>query len=200
MPHLPPMTTGHGGLRLRSGSVLVLLLVLLAGLAPSSQGQSGQRTAKGEVESFVRRLYGDEGPGAFSADSGEARARRWLSPALAQALAAYRSARHAGPGLLEKDPLCLCRRSRALELEQLDVSLAGDGRATARVVLVHEQWRRGVRLHLVRRGKAWRLDDLAQPALPSLRRALERATRGTPASGGPPADGGRGSGNEKRLP
>lgn len=198
MPHLPPMTTSHGGLRLRSGSILALLLVLLASLAPSSQGQSqgGQRTAKVEVESFVRRLYGDEGPGALSGDIGEARARRWLSPALARALKAYRAARHEGAGLLENDPLCVCRRSPGLELEQLHVNLAGEGRATVRVILVHEQWRRGVLLRLVRRGGAWRLDDLAQPTMPSLRQALERETRGSEPA---PADK-RGDGNAKRLP
>jgi len=186
MPHLPPMTASHGGQRLRSGSVLALLLVLLASLAPSSQGQSqvGQRTAKGEVERFVRRLYGDAGPGALSGAIGEARARRWLSPALAWALKAHRATHHEGTGLLENDPLCACRRSPglALELEQLHVDLAGEGRATARVILVHEQWRRSVLLRLVRRGNAWRLDDLAQPTMPSLRRALERETQGVLAT------------------
>ena len=48
MPHLPPMTTSHGGLRLRSGSILALLLVLLAAAAIFSHRANIQRLLHGK--------------------------------------------------------------------------------------------------------------------------------------------------------
>ncbi|MDF3936052.1 DUF3828 domain-containing protein [Pseudomonas citronellolis] len=154
--------------------VVALALLLLTDLATA--GPSDSAAIKASVEGFVRQLYRGYRLNGKPPRLHEARAGAWLSDALRKAIADNRVALHGEPGLLQVDPLCACQQ-HDLRLETLDVSAEGPGRARASVTFVNQEWRRTVQLRLQKSGGSWRLDDLAQPTMPSLRQALERETR-----------------------
>jgi hypothetical protein len=82
-------------------------------------------------------------------------------------------------GLLDHDPICSCQDFENLKVTEIQASPAGQNRAKAKVSFVNGGNAVEVGFLLVRKSGQWRILDIQEPDVPSLKRYLKEGLGGT---------------------
>jgi hypothetical protein len=144
-----------------------LALLVLAGLICVSPAAA----AAGPAD-FMRAVYAHYAPGRPVFDPLDAAAGAWFSPGLLALIRRDEAAAVNQPGRLDGDPICDCQEYGGFVLQSVVVT--GQSSATARVAVRFENEGQEValRLRLVMRPEGWRIDDVGDADMPSLRALL----------------------------
>ncbi|WP_374439705.1 hypothetical protein [Pseudomonas panipatensis] len=152
----------------------LLLLCLLGSSALPAPVPAAEPS--NDIERFVRALYLNYQAKGKPVRLNDPRADTLITADLRAVIGGNAKALNGAAGLLDTDPLCACRQ-HDLSVEQLSISMNGEKRASVSVTFINQGWRRTTRLSLAKTRAGWRIDDVAQPNMPSLRRALEKESR-----------------------
>jgi len=156
---------------------LIFAFVMTATLA--SQGWAD------DVESarhFLEQLYAKysvpgKGPSPLGKDSA-----KLFAPELLALIREDQRRSKGEVGLLDHDPICSCQDFENLKVTEIQASPAGQNRAKAKVSFVNGGNAVEVGFLLVRRSGRWRILDIQEPDVPSLRRYLKEGLSDTTSS------------------
>jgi hypothetical protein len=124
---------------------------------------------------FLRVLYAhyaDDGPGRPVFDPLGDAATSWFSPALLALIRRDEAAATTQPGKLDGDPLCDCQEYHDFILQSVRVTAQQAATARATVRFTNEGQETLLRLRLIKSQTGWRIDDVSDADMPSLRLAL----------------------------
>ena len=129
------------------------------------------------AEAFIHELYAAYHPGGRPIELTGPRAAIVLAPALLALVEADKRALGGETGALDADPICACRSWSRLEIRRLVITQRRHNRAQADVVFVDARRHgaaipREVRYDLVRIAGAWKIFDLHERGILSLRQKL----------------------------
>jgi hypothetical protein len=140
-----------------------------------------------EAANFLRRLYANYDGKHQDVDLIGDHASQWFDPELAALIEAERSSGEAGT--LDSDPICDCQDYGHLSVRITVLTADGKG-ARASVVATETDTGfdadgrkpRAFTYDLVRMNGQWRIHDISEPQMPSLRQALQSDIRGAASS------------------
>ena len=143
-------------------------LFLLATLASSGTWAREPESAA----AFLRRIYAPYVAGTAESPT-DRLATSLFDPGLLQLVRRDEAAAHGEVGVLDHDPLCACQDYSPLS----DVAINVPPQPRDRVTHATVSFRNGdprvrIAFQLVRVGGRWRIHDIAEPDIPSLRRLL----------------------------
>jgi hypothetical protein len=149
---------------------LLLLSIALLCCSASVEAQDLK-----EARAFVTKVY-SQYDGCLtpnSDDCGSDLDPNWFSKSLWHLIDLDRKAAEKAGGnpYLDADPICACQDPDGLRVVRLQLSLRGNNRAIAFVTLNSAVG--VVRLSLVFTKAGWRVDDIAEDDMPSLRKFLQ---------------------------
>jgi hypothetical protein len=142
------------------------LVGLPCGLALADEPQ----TAHAFVASVYSRYSGDSDPQTL-----DARAASVFAPHLLSLIREDARLAKGEAGLLDHDPICSCQDWKGLKVTAIHIVPDKAGRARASVEFINGGRSVNVVLSLVPEGGAWRISDVREPDVPSIRRYLEKA-------------------------
>jgi hypothetical protein len=171
-----------------AGRLALCFLVCSIATAASAHAQT-----VGDAEAFLRSVYAPYRADGKPIDLTGPQAEKILDPSLVALLREDQAAVQGEVGVLDGDPICACQDFDIRSI-QASVRPDGDGKATA--IVRFKNFGRAkvteVRFDLVAIKGAWRIFDIHEKEIPSLREALEEeiaAIRSeSSADGGAPAD------------
>nr|WP_294503533.1 hypothetical protein [uncultured Rhodopila sp.] len=136
---------------------------------------AGGAGPKDDPEAFVRGLYSRfEADPNFFVGLGDISDEAVYSPSLLRVLSANRAfhAKHSDLGL-NGDPICDCQEHESMTTPQIVVHRTGRASAEATAKFIIEDFYvRSITLKLVQTPIGWRVDDVSDSDLPSLRKWL----------------------------
>ena len=148
-------------------------LVLLAALASSGAWARESERAY----AFLRRIYAPYVAGTAESPTGRL-AASLFDPGLLQLIRRDEALAGGEVGALDHDPLCACQDYTPLAGLAIDVRPPRDGMTTAVVNFRNGDTRVRIALELVRVGGRWKIHDIAEPDIASLRRLLADSLAG----------------------
>lgn len=162
-----------------ASKVVLAVLVFAASLLPGVGGAATLRAAPppASAEAFIHELYAAYRPGGHPVELPGPHAGTLLAPSLLALVEADARALDGEAGALDADPICECQDWSRLEIRKLVISQHRHNRAQADVVFV-DAGRRGaasareVRYDLVRVAGTWKIFDLHERGILSLRQKL----------------------------
>jgi hypothetical protein len=143
------------------GAILVVLI------APACAAQGASPAA------FVQQTYDRYTRNATEADTLQAEAPKLFAAALLKLIREDQRQAQGEVGLLDHDPLCACQDFAGFELKGIDVTPVGKDQAKASVRFVNGGQPVQIGLTLVQEARQWRISDVQEPEMPSLRKFLE---------------------------
>jgi hypothetical protein len=151
--------------------------LLLLGLAAAGPGQAQDLHA---AEAFLRGVYAPYEAKGEPVDLTGPAAESILTPSLATLLRDDAQAVDGEVGVLEADPICACQD---FDIRNVVVSVEADGagRAKATVKFKNLGHPTQIRFDLATLQGAWRIADIHEDNLPSLRKVLEDEIKGVAA-------------------
>jgi hypothetical protein len=144
-------------------------LALLLGLAigPVAQAQDVK-----SAEAFIRTLYGNYKAKGHGVPLTGPKSASVVDPSLAELVKTDQKMLHGEVGALEADPICSCQD---FDIRSVDVSVTPDGadkaKATAKFHNLDSDNK--IDFDLVAVGGSWRIYDIHDADMPSLRKMLE---------------------------
>jgi Protein of unknown function (DUF3828) len=153
----------------------------IAFLLASPVWASGAQTAR----EFLEQAYGKYAAGGKGPDTLGKDAPELFAPELLTLIREDQRIAKGEIGLLDHDPICSCQDSDGLKITAVQVTPTGRNRAKANVAFVNGGHPVSVRLSLLRQTGRWRILDIKEPTIPSLRRYLKDGLAKSRTSGKP---------------
>ena len=144
-------------------------IVLLAGLVVSPAAQAQDLKA---AESFLRSIYATYTAKGHPADLSGPKAETILEPSLAALLRTDQKLADGEVAALESDPICNCQD---FDIHGATVAATADGAGKAKATASFKNFGKTykVEFDLVASGTGWRIFDIHEQDMPSLRKLLE---------------------------
>lgn len=142
--------------------------VLLGGLLISTA--AAQTTP--EAKTFLGKIYAQYTPEGKPIALREPQAASIASPSLLALVNENAALLHGETDVLDADPLCVCQDYDNLKVSSINILKKGKGWLNASVTFSNTGIRNTVRFKLISVDHAWRIDDISNADVPSLRAAL----------------------------
>jgi hypothetical protein len=130
------------------------------------------------AESFLRTLYAGYAPGKKPPASFGKDVDRLFAPALAGLIRADSALAMGEVGTLDSDPICACQDWDKLKVTKIDLMPDGPKRARATVSFDNAGGKTTVRYWLEAVDGKWRIADISERSMESLRQMLATAIAG----------------------
>jgi hypothetical protein len=149
----------------RAASILVLLASVFA--CPVASGQDVK-----SAEAFLRAIYAAYTPKGKPVDLTGPHAETILAPSLAALMRTDQALADGEVGAIDSDPICACQD---FDIRSVTVAAAADGPDKTRATASFRNFGKPTRVEfdLVAAGSGWRIYDIHEEDIPSLRKLLE---------------------------
>ena len=143
--------------------------LLLSGLVIASAAQA--QDAK-SAESFLRTIYASYKATGHPLDLAGPKAETILDPSLAALMRTDQKLADGEVGAMDSDPICACQD---FDIRGISVAVTPDGAGKAKAAASFKNFGKATRveLDLVASGGGWRIFDIHEEDMPSLRKLLE---------------------------
>jgi hypothetical protein len=150
---------------LRAASMPLLLVSLLIGPAALAQDAKS-------AESFLRTIYAAYTPKGHPVDLAGPKAETILESSLAALLRTDQKLADGEVGAIESDPICACQD---FDIRSVAVAVTPDGADKVKATASFKNFGKAARVDfdLVSAGSGWRIFDIHEEDIPSLRKLLE---------------------------
>lgn len=146
--------------------VVVALLACAAGSGPA------RAQDKSTAEAFLRDMYSGYTTGRHAPNPAGRDAPRFFAPSLLSLIRADQALAAGEAGILDLDPICACQDYDRLEQLKYTVATTGPYGVSASVTFKNSATSTTVQFSLVASDGQWRIADIAEPGMKSMRRFL----------------------------
>ena len=147
-----------------AGSVLSLITLFAA--------TPGQAQTPASAEQFLRAVYAPYTRGKTGDPTGSA-APNLFSAEILALIRKDQEINRGEVGAIDADPICACQDLDKLSKLKISVQPRLDGHANATVSFINFSHPTEVRFDLIPAGTEWRIDDISEEGIPSLRDLLK---------------------------
>ena len=156
---------------------LLLAISLAALLVSHGWGEDGQSAREFLQQVYAKYAGNGEGPQTLGKD-----APKLFAPELLALIREDQRRSQGEVGLLDHDPICSCQDFEGLEVTAIKVTPGRAARAKAEITFVNSGNAVRVGFELVRKSRHWRILDVIEAEIPSLRAYLANGLKKMKAS------------------
>jgi hypothetical protein len=126
---------------------------------------------------FISKIYDQYSLGKPAPDFLGSAADELFTPRLLKLIRADQALANGEAGLLDRDPICACQDYHDIGVKNIDVKTKGHDEATASVGIENAGKKMTIIFSLVRAPGGWKIDDIEEDQIHSLRAFLERGIK-----------------------
>lgn len=158
-----------------------VLLAILSTLWITACAGAPPQTADATAAKFLHTVYASYRPDGHPISPTDSRANLIYSHALLELMASDRRAVQGEAGILDADPICACQ-DYDIRSVQITAAVTSQGRVRATATFSNLGAHTTIGFDLISAGSGWRIADIHEPNIPSLRTALKAEIAAATAS------------------